>query len=92
MSVRLKREQLGSKFGTWLLERQLTPRYGYMGTTKEGELVTIVRTIAFVHFDVPGCGGLWEQIPHQGLDPQCTYSCAFKFDVLPNHVRLQLSY
>jgi transketolase len=43
---------LGSKFGTWLLERQLTPRYGYMGSTKEG------------------CGGLWEQIPHQGLDPQ----------------------
>jgi len=43
---------LGSKFGTWLLERQLTPRYGYMGTNKEG------------------CGGLWEQIPHQGLDPQ----------------------
>jgi len=27
---------LGSKMGTWLLERQLTPRYGYMGTTKEG--------------------------------------------------------
>ncbi|KZT07582.1 thiamine diphosphate-binding protein [Laetiporus sulphureus 93-53] len=43
---------LGSKFGTWLLERQLTPRYGYMGTNKEG------------------CGGLSEQIPHQGLDPQ----------------------
>jgi len=43
---------LGSKFGTWLLERQLTPKYGYMGTTKEG------------------CGGLWEQIPHQNLDPQ----------------------
>jgi len=43
---------LGSKFGTWLLERQLTPRYGYMGSTREG------------------CGGLWEQIPHQGLDPQ----------------------
>ncbi|OCH95356.1 Thiamin diphosphate-binding protein [Obba rivulosa] len=43
---------LGSKFGTWLLERQLTPRYGYMGTNKEG------------------CGGLTEQIPHQGLDPQ----------------------
>ncbi|KAJ7036852.1 thiamine diphosphate-binding protein [Mycena alexandri] len=42
---------LGSKFGTWLLERQLTPRYGYMGTTREGS------------------GGLWEQIPHQGLDP-----------------------
>jgi len=42
---------LGSKFGTWLLERQLTPKYAYMGTTKEG------------------CGGLWEQIPFQGLDP-----------------------
>jgi transketolase C-terminal domain/subunit len=43
---------LGSKFGTWLLERQLTPKYGYLGTIKEG------------------CGGLQEQIPHQGLDPQ----------------------
>ncbi|KAJ7895095.1 thiamine diphosphate-binding protein [Mycena leptocephala] len=43
---------LGSKYGTWLLERGLTPRYGYMGTTREGS------------------GGLWEQIPHQGLDPQ----------------------
>ncbi|KAJ6549473.1 transketolase [Mycena sp. CBHHK59/15] len=43
---------LGSKFGTWLLERQLSPRFGYMGTTREGS------------------GGLWEQIPHQGLDPQ----------------------
>ncbi|KAK7461871.1 hypothetical protein VKT23_008305 [Stygiomarasmius scandens] len=43
---------LGMRFGTWLLERQLTPKFGYMGTTKEG------------------CGGLWEQIPHQGLDPQ----------------------
>ncbi|EJT98028.1 transketolase [Dacryopinax primogenitus] len=43
---------LGSKMGTWLLERQLTPRYGYMGTVKEG------------------CGGLQEQIPHQGLDPE----------------------
>jgi len=43
---------LGSKFGTWLLERQLTPKYGYIGTTREG------------------CGGLWEQIPFQGLDPQ----------------------
>ncbi|EFP74700.1 uncharacterized protein PGTG_00656 [Puccinia graminis f. sp. tritici CRL 75-36-700-3] len=27
---------LGSKMGTWLLERGLTPRYGYMGTNKEG--------------------------------------------------------
>jgi len=43
---------LGSKFGTWLLERQLTPKYGYLGSIKEG------------------CGGLQEQIPHQGLDPQ----------------------
>jgi transketolase C-terminal domain/subunit len=43
---------LGSKMGTWLLERQLTPKYKYMGTTKEG------------------CGGLGEQIFHQGLDPQ----------------------
>jgi len=42
---------LGSKLGTWLLERGLTPRYGYMGSTREGS------------------GGLWEQIPHQGLDP-----------------------
>ncbi|ESK95901.1 transketolase [Moniliophthora roreri MCA 2997] len=43
---------LGSRFGTWLIERQLTPKYGYMGATKEGS------------------GGLWEQIPHQNLDPQ----------------------
>ncbi|KAK0120244.1 hypothetical protein ONS95_011650 [Cadophora gregata] len=43
---------LGSKMGTWLLERQLTPKYKYIGTTKEG------------------CGGLGEQIFHQGLDPQ----------------------
>ncbi|EEB94133.1 hypothetical protein MPER_07102 [Moniliophthora perniciosa FA553] len=43
---------LGARFGTWLIERQLTPKYGYMGTTKEGS------------------GGLWEQIPHQNLDPQ----------------------
>lgn len=43
---------LGSKMGTWLLERQLTPKYKYVGTTKEG------------------CGGLSEQIFHQGLDPQ----------------------
>jgi transketolase len=43
---------LGSKMGTWLLERQLHPKYKYIGTTKEG------------------CGGLGEQIFHQGLDPQ----------------------
>ncbi|OXG30828.1 hypothetical protein C367_01548, partial [Cryptococcus neoformans Ze90-1] len=27
---------LGSKFGTWLLERDLRPRYNYIGTSKEG--------------------------------------------------------
>ncbi|GAA94550.1 uncharacterized protein L969DRAFT_86963 [Mixia osmundae IAM 14324] len=43
---------LGSKMGTWLLERGLKPTYGYMGTNKEG------------------CGGLSEQIFHQGLGPQ----------------------
>ncbi|KAG7444800.1 thiamine diphosphate-binding protein [Guyanagaster necrorhizus] len=43
---------LGSKFGTWLLERGLAPKYAYLGTTKEG------------------CGGLWEQIPYQGLDSE----------------------
>lgn len=43
---------LGSRIGTQLLERSLTPRFKRMGTTKEG------------------CGGLTEQIPYQGLDPQ----------------------
>jgi transketolase C-terminal domain/subunit len=43
---------LGSKAGSWLLERNLTPKYKYIGTSKEG------------------CGGLGEQIFHQGLDPQ----------------------
>jgi hypothetical protein len=27
---------LGIRFGTWLLERGLTPKYGYMGVTREG--------------------------------------------------------
>jgi hypothetical protein len=69
--------QLGSKFGTWLLERQLTPKYGYLGTNKEGmcylhlQLDTLDRNITL------GCGGLQEQIPHQGLDPQCTSSILF---------------
>jgi len=27
---------LGSRYGTWLLERGLTPNYGYMGTWKDG--------------------------------------------------------
>ena len=46
-----RRTGLGSRYGSWLLERGYTPRYGYLGTHKEG------------------CGGLWEQFPHQGLDP-----------------------
>jgi transketolase C-terminal domain/subunit len=41
---------LGVRYGTWLLERGLTPRYAHIGTHREG------------------CGGLWEQMPHQGLD------------------------
>lgn len=46
-----RRTGLGSRYGTWLLERGFAPRYGHLGTHKEG------------------CGGLWEQFPHQGLDP-----------------------
>ncbi|MBD2355711.1 transketolase [Tolypothrix sp. FACHB-123] len=46
-----RRTGLGSRFGTWLLERGLTPKYAHLGTYKEG------------------CGGLWEQYPHQGIDP-----------------------
>jgi len=42
---------LGSRMGSWLLERGLTPKYAHIGTHKEG------------------CGGLWEQFPHQGIDP-----------------------
>jgi transketolase len=46
-----RRTGLGSRFGSWLLERGYTPKYGYLATHKEG------------------CGGLWEQFPHQGIDP-----------------------
>jgi transketolase len=46
-----RRTGLGSRFGSWLLERGFTPKYAYLGTHKEG------------------CGGLWEQYPHQGIDP-----------------------
>ncbi len=46
-----RRTGLGSRFGSWLLERGLTPKYAYLGTYREG------------------CGGLWEQYPHQGIDP-----------------------
>ncbi|PKM10579.1 MAG: transketolase [Gammaproteobacteria bacterium HGW-Gammaproteobacteria-3] len=42
---------LGSRFGSWLLERGYAPKYAHLGTHKEG------------------CGGLWEQFPHQGIDP-----------------------
>jgi transketolase len=42
---------LGSRMGSWLLERGHTPKYAHLGTYKEG------------------CGGLWEQFPHQGIDP-----------------------
>jgi transketolase len=42
---------LGSRFGSWLLERGYSPKFAYLGTHEEG------------------CGGLWEQFPHQGLDP-----------------------
>jgi transketolase C-terminal domain/subunit len=31
-----RKSGLGIRFGTWLLERGYTPRYGYIGTTKEG--------------------------------------------------------
>ena len=47
-----RRTGLGSRFGSWLLERGLAPKFGYLGTHEEG------------------CGGLWEQFPHQGLDPE----------------------
>jgi transketolase len=45
-----RRTGLGSRFGTWLLERGYHPRYAHLGTWREG------------------CGGLWEQAPHQGID------------------------
>ncbi len=46
-----RRTGLGSRMGTWLLERGLTPKFAHIGTHEEGG------------------GGLWEQFPHQGLDP-----------------------
>ncbi len=41
---------LGSRFGSWLLQRGFSPRFDHIGTHREG------------------CGGLWEQMVHQGLD------------------------
>ncbi|MCM1982558.1 transketolase C-terminal domain-containing protein [Lyngbya confervoides] len=46
-----RRTGLGSRFGSWLLERGLSPKFAYLGTHEEG------------------CGGLWEQYPHQGIGP-----------------------
>ena len=43
---------LGSKMGTWLLERGLSPKYKHTGTYREG------------------CGGLWQQMAHQGICPE----------------------
>jgi transketolase len=42
---------LGSRFGTWLLERGYSTAYAHLGVTQEGH------------------GGIAEQIPFQGLDP-----------------------
>ncbi|GMV98900.1 MAG: transketolase [Candidatus Hydrogenedentota bacterium] len=42
---------LGARYGTWLIERGLTPKFARMGVTK------------------PGCGGIEEQVPFQGLAP-----------------------
>jgi transketolase len=46
-----RRTGLGSRFGTWLLERGYSPKFASLATHHEG------------------CGGLWEQFPHQGIDP-----------------------
>ncbi|NMG58523.1 transketolase [Geitlerinema sp. P-1104] len=45
-----RRTGLGSRFGSWLLERGFSPKFAFLGTHEEG------------------CGGLWEQFPHQGID------------------------
>ncbi|MDE5093455.1 MAG: transketolase [Trichodesmium sp. St11_bin5] len=47
-----RRTGLGSRFGSWLLERGMSPKFAYIATHKEG------------------CGGLWEQFPHQGIGPE----------------------
>jgi transketolase C-terminal domain/subunit len=43
---------LGVRYGTWLLERGMKPRYAHLGVHREGS------------------GGLYEQMAHQGLDPE----------------------
>jgi transketolase C-terminal domain/subunit len=45
-----RRTGLGIHFGSWLLERGLSPKYAYMGTHQQGS------------------SGVWEQLPHQGID------------------------
>ena len=45
-----RRTGLGIRFGSWLLERGLSPKYAYMGTHQKGS------------------SGIWEQLPHQGID------------------------
>lgn len=52
---------LGSKFGSWLLQRGLTPKYAHYGVNKEGS------------------GGLWEQIPYQGLGSEEIKTAIKKF-------------
>ncbi|MEL6224238.1 MAG: transketolase C-terminal domain-containing protein [Cyanobacteria bacterium J06627_8] len=47
-----RRTGLGSRFGSWLLERGYSPKFAFLGTHEEG------------------CGGLWEQYPYQGIDPE----------------------
>ncbi|MHC4955470.1 MAG: transketolase C-terminal domain-containing protein [Planctomycetota bacterium] len=42
---------LGSRFGTWLLERGHHPKYANLGAWRDGG------------------GGLWQQMAHQGIDP-----------------------
>ena len=47
-----QRTGLGSRFGSWLLQRGYNPRFDHIGTHREG------------------CGGLWQQMGHQGLDAE----------------------
>ena len=36
METQNARTGLGVRYGTWLLERGFSPKYGYMGTWKDG--------------------------------------------------------
>jgi hypothetical protein len=46
-----------------------------LGTNKEGTYFHRLTQKCPTQDITVGCGGLQEQIPHQGLDPQCTLSC-----------------